>query len=37
MDESQVLLQILEELKKINENLQKINEKLNHGIVTFNV
>ncbi len=37
MDESQVLLQILEELKKINENLQKINEKLNHGITTFNV
>ncbi len=37
MDESQVLLQILEELKKINENLQRINEKLNHGITTFNV
>ena len=37
MDESQVVLQILEELKKINENLQKINEKLNHGITTFNV
>jgi hypothetical protein len=35
--ESEVLLQILDELKKINVNLEKIQDKLEHGITAYTV
>ena len=35
--ESEVLLQILNELKKINGNLEKIQDKLEHGVTAYTV
>ncbi len=35
--EYEVLLQILDELKKINGNLEKIQDKLEHGITAYTV
>ena len=37
ISESEIFLQILDELKKINDNLEKIQDKLEHGITAYTV
>ena len=37
ISESEIFLQILDELKKINGNLEKIQDKLEHGITAYTV
>ena len=37
ISESEIFLQILDELKKINYNLEKIQNKLEHGITAYTV
>ena len=37
ISESEIFLQILDELKKINDNLEKIQNKLEHGITAYTV
>ncbi len=37
INESEIFLQILDELKKINDNLEKIQDKLEHGITAYTV